>query len=242
MATGVESRSNEVGATFPHDALASRCLVWHDRQSDRQFAILAEPASKSLIAERAAQAAMFRLWESLREYRLLEPADAIYNAMTDAHQTVRKANLLPGGQRRAELGLVGVSICLIDQNELTLGLASPSQTLVLQDDEIYPVPPFRQRRPEILFDDLIVDAAPLGSATFRPALFTSPIELGDRIMLCSDGVAAQLAKIEEQYPGKLRARLASLLRDTPEHAASKLRELLGPGNDDMLIVLAPGEV
>jgi hypothetical protein len=241
MATGVESRGNETSATFPHDALASRCLVWHDRQSDRQFAILAEPASTSLIAERAAQAAMFRLWESLREYRLLEPADAIYNAMTDAHQTVRKANLLPGGQRRAELGLVGVSICLIDQNELTLGLASPSQTLVLQDDEIYPVPPFRQRRPEILFDDLIVDAAPLGSATFRPALFSSPIEPGDRIMLCSDGVAAQLAKIEEQYPGKLRGRLASLLRATPEHAAPKLRELLGPGDDDMLMVLAPGE-
>ena len=241
MATGVDSRGNEASTTFPHDALASRCLVWHDRQSDRQFVILAEPASKSLISERAAQAAMFRLWESLREYRLLEPAEAIYNAMTDAHQTVRKANLLPGGQRRAELGLVGVSICLIDQNELTLGLASPSQTLVLQDDEIYPVPPFRQRRPEILFDDLIVDAAPLGSATFRPALFSSPIEPSDRIMLCSDGVAAQLAKIEEQYPGKLQARLASLLRDTPEHAAPKLRELLGPGDDDMLMVLAPGE-
>jgi len=241
MATGVESRGNETSTTFPHDALASRCLVWHDRQSDRQFAILAEPAGNSLIAERAAQAAMFRLWESLREYRLLEPAEAIYNAMTDAHQTVRKANLLPGGQRRAELGLVGVSICLIDQNELTLGLASPSQSLVLQDDDIYPVPSFRQRRPEILFDDLIVDAAPLGSATFRPALFTTPIEPGDRIVLCSDGVAAQLAKIEDQYPGKLRERLSSLLRSAPETASPKLRELLGPGSEDMLMVLAPGE-
>lgn len=203
--------------------------------------MLAEPAGKSPIAERAAQAAMFRLWESLREYRLLDPADAVLNAMTDAHQTVRKANLLPGGQRRAEIGLVGVSICLVDHGNLILGLASPAQALVLQDDDIYPVPPLGQRRQEIAFDDLIVDAAPLGGAAFRPALFTTPIEEGDRILLCSDGVAGQLAKFADQYPGQLRARLASLLRTEPEKASPMLRELLGTGKDDMLMVLAPGD-
>ena len=97
----------------------------------------------------------------------------------------------------------------------------------------------RARTP--FLDDGVPAGLPDRRERREPRTLVLGIEPGDRIMLCSDGVAVQLAKIEEQYPGKLRARLASLLRDTPEHAAPKLRELLGPGDDDMLMVLAPGE-
>ncbi len=40
----------------------------------------------------------------------IDPADAAYRTLASAHQTVRRANLLPGGQRRAELGLDDVPV------------------------------------------------------------------------------------------------------------------------------------
>ena len=106
MTAGVHSHSREPSAHFPFDAVLSRCLVWHDRDSNRRIAILSEPTNDSLSAQRAAEAVIIRLWESLREYRSHDLADAALRAMANAHQTVRKANLLPGGQRRSDLGLV----------------------------------------------------------------------------------------------------------------------------------------
>ena len=70
----------------------------------------------------------------------MELADAASRALANAHSTVRKANLLPGGQRRSELGLVGMTICLSDGAEMVIALASPAQAFVLQDAEIFPVP------------------------------------------------------------------------------------------------------
>ena len=241
MTAGAQAHTAAITADIPFQAVLSRCLIYQDVESGRRCAILAEPTQQTLTAQRAAEAAIIRVWESLRELRHLDLADAASRALANAHTTVRKANLLPGGQRRSELGLVGMSLCISDERELVVALAAPAQALVLQDGQIFPIPSFDLRREGRSFNDPAVASLPLGGALFEPSLFATEIETGDRVVLCSDLVAKELAKLAESYPGRLQNRLSSILRLETDEAEPKLRELIGTERTNLLAVYAPAD-
>ncbi len=241
MTAGAQAHSAALTADIPFEAVLSRCLVYHDLENGRRYAILAEPTQHTLTAQRAAEAAIIRVWESLRELRQLDLVDTASRALANAHATVRRANLLPGGQRRSELGLVGMALCISDDRELVIALASPAQALVLQDDQIFPIPSFQQRRTEQPVADSALRSLPLGGALFEPALFATVIEAGDRVLLCSDLVARSLSALAVDYPGRLQSRLASIMRLETSEAEPKLRELLGSDGSNLLAVYAPAD-
>ncbi len=241
MTAGSDVSTVEPSGSFPFDAVMSRCLVWEDPDSRRRYALLSEPTNDSLTAQRAAEAVIIRVWDSLRESRYHDPADAAYRALASAHQTVRRANLLPGGQRRAELGLVGASLCIIERDQMVVAIAAPAQTLILQDDQLVAWPPLEERRYEFAGDEVPVDSLPLGGGEFRPAVSITQVLPGDRVLLCSDQVGEQLARLHREYPVRFFERLAKIMRESPETAEPRLREVLGPGSANLLAVFAPAD-
>lgn len=241
MTAGSDGTIVEPSGSFPFDAVMSRCLVWYDADTRRRYALLSEPTNDSLTAQRAAEAVIIRIWDSLRETRYHDPVDAALKALDNAHQTVRRANLLPGGHRRAELGLVGVSLCVIERDQMVVALASPAQIFILQDDHLEAWPKLEQRRREMAPDDELVNALPLGGAEYRPAVSITQVLEGDRVLLCSDQVGAQLAMLHRDYPTRLYERLAKIMREEPVTAEPRLRELLGAGKANLLAVFAPAD-
>lgn len=241
MTAGSDLTTLEPSGSFPFDAVMSRCLVWQDADSHRRYALLSEPTNDSLTAQRAAEAVIIRIWDSLRESRYHDPVDAALKALDNAHQTVRRANLLPGGHRRAELGLVGVSLCVIERDQMVVAIASPAQTVLLQDDHVEAWPKLEQRRRELAFDEDFVGALPLGGAEYRPAVSITQVLEGDRVLLCSDQVGEQLAVLHKDYPTRLFERLAKIMREEPATAEPRLRELLGAGKANLLAVFAPAD-
>jgi hypothetical protein len=241
MTAGAQAHTAAFTADIPFEAVLSRCLIYRDLESGRRYAIMAEPTHDGLAAQRAAEAAIIRVWETLREFRHLELTETASRALANAHATVRKANILPGGQRRSELGLVGMSLCLSDGQEMVIALAAPAQALILQDDQVFPIPSFDLRKIERGFADPPESSLPLGGAIFQPALYSTRIEPGDRVMLCSEIVARSLAHLAEQYPGRLQTRLSDIMRLEPAHAEPMLRELLGSERSNLLAVYAPAD-
>jgi hypothetical protein len=219
----------------------SRCLVWQDADSHRRYALLSEPTNDSLTAQRAAEAVVIRVWDSLRELRYHDPVDAAMKALMNAHQTVRRANLLPGGARRAELGLVGASLCIIERDQMVAAIAAPAQVFLLQDDELTPWPRLEERRREFAFSETPVESLPLGGADCKPAVAVTQVLPGDRVLLCSDEVGEQLAYLHKEYPARLLERLAKIMREPPATAEPRLRELLGAGKANLLAVFAPAD-
>ena len=51
---------------------------------------------------------------------------------------------------------------------------------------------------------------------------------GDRVLLCSDQVGEQLARLHREYPARFLERLAKIMREPAETAEPRLREVLGP--------------
>lgn len=241
MTAGSDTTTLEPSGSFPFDAVMSRCLVWEDQDSHRRYALLSEPTNDSLIAQRAAEAVVIRIWDSLRELRYHDPVDAAMKALMNAHQTVRRANLLPGGHRRAELGLVGASLCIIERDQMVVAIAAPAQIFLLQDDELKPWPALEERRHEFAFDETPIESLPLGGADCRPAVAVTQVLPGDRVLLCSDEVAEQLANLHKEFPTRLFERLARIMRESPATAEPRLRELLGSGKANLLAVFAPAD-
>ncbi|MCC6703886.1 MAG: hypothetical protein IT334_03350, partial [Thermomicrobiales bacterium] len=91
------------------------------------------------------------------------------------------------------------------------------------------------------FGDPVEASLPLGGAVFQPTLYATAIEPGDRVLLCSDLVAADLAKLATDYPARLQHRLSAIMRLDPEEAEPKLRELLGTERVNLLAVYAPAD-
>jgi hypothetical protein len=241
MTAGSETTAIEPSGSFPFDAVLSRCLVWQDADSHRRYALLTEPTNDSLTAQRAAEAVVIRVWESLRELRYHDPVDAAMKALMNAHQTVRRANLLPGGQRRAELGLVGASLCIIERDQMVVAIAAPAQVFLLQDNELTPWPRLEERRHEFAFSETPVESAPLGGADCKPAVAVTQVIPGDRVLLCSNDVGEQLARLHDEYPTRLLDRLAKLMRENAATAEPRLRELLGSSKANLLAVFAPAD-
>lgn len=241
MTAGSDTTTLEPSGSFPFDAVMSRCLVWQDADSHRRYALLSEPTNDSLTAQRAAEAVVIRVWDSVRELRYHDPVDAAMKALMNAHQTVRRANLLPGGQRRAELGLVGVSLCIIERDQMVVAIAAPAQVFLLQDDELTPWPRLEERRREFGFGETPVESLPLGGASYKPAVAVTQVVPGDRVLLCSDEVAERLAHLHKEFPTRLLERLAKIMREDAVTAEPRLRELLGSGLANLLAVFAPAD-
>lgn len=241
MTAGAQAHTAAITADIPFEAVLARCLIYHDAEHGRRYAVLAEPTQPTLTAQRAAEAAIIRVWESVRELRHLDLAETASRSLANAHSTVRRANLLPGGQRRSELGLVGMALCISDEHEMVVALAAPAQALVLQDDQIFPIPSFRHRDAGQSVSDPLYGSLPLGGALFEPALFATEIESGDRVLLCNDLVAKSLADLAVDYPGRLQNRLTSIMRLDSDEAEPKLRELLGSDRSNLLAVYAPAD-
>lgn len=240
MTSDTVRRSAAGAIDVPADVVALRAFAWRD-DSGRRYAVLVDPADHRVATLRVAEAAFLRLCERLAYERRREPEEAILAAFADAQEVVREANTLTGGVRRADLALVGATICVATEGRMVIGLMGPGQTLTLQDGEIYAIPPLSQAAPDVGPEIAVVDTPPLGAAEFRPALFETDTGSGDRVLLCSLPLARLLAEAAAEHPALFQTGLATLLRGDRQLLAARLHEIMDGQEGALALVVAPAD-
>ena len=241
MTSDTVRRSAAGAIDLPPDVVELRAHAWADADDSRRYAVLVDPADRSVATLRVAEAAFLRLCERVAFERRREPEEAILAAFADAHEVVRAANTRPGGVRRADPALVGATVCVATAERMVIGLMGPGQALTLQGGAIYAIPPLPQAASDVAPDIAIVDASPLGGPEFRPALFETDIAPGDRVLLGSLSLARLLAEGAAESPALFQSGLATLLRGDAGHLVDRLRGIMEGQEGGLAVVMAPAD-
>jgi hypothetical protein len=133
-------------------------------------------------------------------------ADALLAAFGAANAAIVAENHAAGeAERRVCIGATAIAVM---GREITVAQAPPSQTILVQDGQIYAFPELSSWRGDYAPAAPLPNAPPLGgSETASPLLFQSEAAAGDAIVLCSTSIGRAFSRDEaavvELYNGSL---------------------------------------
>src|SRR5829696_10503713 len=152
------------------------------------------------------------------------PAEALVAAFAAANVAVKAENRPLATGRWERRICVGATAVALAGREIVVAQASPSQAVLVQDDQVYAFPDIASWRGDYAPDGSVAESHPLGfSDEQTPRLFHSEAVPGDLIVLCATSLGRAMARDEravvDLYGGEL------LTRDL-EGSADRLERLL----------------
>jgi len=151
-------------------------------------------------------------------------AEALCAAFAAANATIMAQNRPLATGRWERRICVGATAVALAGREIVVAQASPSQAVLVQDDQVYAFPDIASWRGDYAPDGSVAESHPLGfSDEQTPRLFHSEAVPGDLIVLCATSLGRAMARDEravvDLYGGEL------LTRDL-EGSADRLERLL----------------
>jgi len=151
-------------------------------------------------------------------------AEALCAAFAAANATIMAQNRPLATGRWERRICVGATAVALAGREIVVAQASPSQAVLVQDDQVYAFPDIASWRGDYAPDGSVAESHPLGfSDQQTPRLFHSEAVPGDLIVLCATSLGRAMARDEravvDLYGGVL------LTRDL-EGSADRLERLL----------------
>jgi hypothetical protein len=150
-------------------------------------------------------------------------ADALLAGFAAANAAIVAENHAVATGDAARRLCVGATAVVVMGREITVAQVPPSQTILVQDRQIYAFPELASWRGDFEPAAPLLDVPPLGeSETASPLLYQSEAMVGDAVVLCSTSIGRALSHDEAAV---IELHNGSLLSDDLEGSVDRLERL-----------------